>query len=189
MRYRDTLDRRIREVGLPELAQTIPRELGDSDDEYVGRVIDFIDNRIGGFSISHVSGRFRTKAILARQQAAEHVARDEPYLIDETTAVVRFIIPCLSSKVVHGSEFGPKGQKSAGDPDIGAEVQQIRKVFFELFVEALVPSIRGEQLIWMVETAPTGQRLYELALVRPPHGGHTKASSDMEDEDEDADSD
>lgn len=185
--YRDTLERRIKEVGLETLVQTIPRAMGDTDDEYVGKVIAFIDDRIGGFSISHVSGRFRTGAILTRQQSAEHLAKDIPYLIDETTAVVRFIIPCQSSKTTHGVDFELGDPPEARDKEVKLEVRRIRTIFFELFVEALVPTIRGEKLIWMLETTPTGQRLYELDLVKPkPKGGANDAAA-VEDEDDDDD--
>jgi hypothetical protein len=184
--YRDTLERRIREVGLAEMAKTIQRQPGDSDDEYMDRIIAFIDDRIGGFSISHVSGRFRTGTILARQKAAEELAQDRPYLIDETTAVVRFIIPCQSSKTPHGVDFDLSEPPPAREVEIAREVARIRTVFFELFVEALVPTIRGEKLIWMLETTPKGQRLYELDLIKPKPKAGAKGADAAEDEDDDA---
>jgi len=182
--FRDTLERRIKEVGLETLANTIPREMGDTDTEYVGKVIGFIDDRIGGFSISHVSGRFRTGAILTRQQSAQQLAKDIPYLIDETTAVVRFIVPCQSSKTTHGVDFELGELPQALDQEIKLEIQRIRTIFFELFVEALVPTIRGEKLIWMLETTPTGQRLYELDLITPRPKG-TKGGDSAEGDDDD----
>jgi hypothetical protein len=69
------------------------------------------------------------------------------------------------------------------------EVQRIRTFFFELFVEALVPTIHGEKLIWMLETTPSGQRLYELDLVMPKPRGNAKDADNAEDEDDDPDSD
>jgi hypothetical protein len=187
--YRDTLERRIMEVGLDVMARTIPRQLGDSDDEYMARIISFIDERIGGFSISHVSGRFRTGPIVSRPQSAELLVRDEAYLIDETTAVVRFIIPCVSSKLTHGGDFDLNDPREDRSEVIKLEVQRIRAVFFELFVEALVPTIRGEKLIWMLETTPTGRRLYELDLVKPRPRGGARSADEVEYEDDDAGSD
>jgi len=187
--YRDTLKRRILEVGVATMAETIPREIGDNDDEYVDRVIAFIGDRIGGFSISHVSGRFRTGAILSREKSAEQIARDIPYLIDETTAVVRFIIPCLSSRTAHGVDFNLDEPAQAREADVKLEVRRIRTIFFEFFVEALVKTIRGEKLIWMLETTPTGQRLYELDLIKPKPKGNAQEAVAAEDEDDDADSD
>jgi hypothetical protein len=188
--YRDTLVRRIHEVGFATLEQAIPRSPEDGDDAYVNSVIKFIDERIGGFSISHVSGRFRTSAIVSREDSAKMLVRDEPYLIDETTAVVRFIIPCQSSKTTHaGEDFELGDLAPARGEDVKREVQSIRTIFFELFVEALVPTIRGEKLIWMLETTPSGQRLYELDLVKPKPRGNAKGPDTAEEEDDDPDSD
>jgi hypothetical protein len=162
--FRDTLERRIHEAGLDVLARYIAREPDESDDKFVGRLIDFIDARIGGFSISHVSGRFRMGPILTREESGQRLAKDQPYLIDETTAVVRFIIPCIGSRASHGADFGVDDHswREEQRKAIAREVLQIRGLFFEIFVEGVVPTIRGEALIWMLETSPKGQRLYEL---------------------------
>jgi hypothetical protein len=91
-----------------------------------------------------------------------------PYLVDETTAVVRFIIPCPSTKRDHGGGFDlkripvdnitEKDEQSA----LRHDIRLIRAVFVQLFVEALVPAIRGEALIWVLETTPFGTRLLSL---------------------------
>jgi len=47
----------------------------------------------------------------------------------------------------------------------------------------------GEKLIWMGETTPGGQRLYELDLVKPRPRGGAKSADGVEEEDDDADSD
>ena len=185
--YRDTLERRINEVGLEVFERVLPRNSAEGDGTYVDRVVTFIDERIGGFSISHVGGRFRGGPILSRAQAGEKLASDQPYLIDETTAVVRFIIPCLSSRSEHATEFELELGDGSGQlrQKIAAELQQIRVVFFEVFVEALVPSIRGEKLIWMLEWTADGQRLYELSLAT--ERGRDGDGSDDGDDDDDSD--
>ena len=160
--YRDTLERRLLELGLDTMAQSIPREAGESDATYASRVIDFIADRIGGFSVSHVSGRYRARRIATREASIADGSVVEPYLQDETSAVVRFIVPCLSSKVVHGADFIWGAVEPAMTDDVMREVRQIRAVFLELFVESLVPTIRGERRIWVLEHSPFGQRLYEL---------------------------
>jgi hypothetical protein len=101
-----------------------------------------------------------------------------------------FIIPCHNSKTTHGVDFVELGDLSeAREKEVKLEVRRIRTIFFELFVEALVPTIRGEKLIWMLETTPTGQRLYELDLIKPKPKGTAKGADTAEDEDDDADSD
>lgn len=163
--FRDTLERRLDEIGLDVLARIVRRNLGENDIEFKTRLIAFIDLRIGGFSISHVSGRFRVDTILSRAETAERMAADLPYLIDETTAVVRFIIPCQSSRAVCGIDWDFSAKGKGTPADLAEELTQIRGLFFEVFVEALVPTIRGEKLIWLLETMPNGQQLYELDLI------------------------
>jgi hypothetical protein len=146
------------------LDSTSPRNQAEAETDYVSRVIQFIDDRIGGFSISHVSGRFRVGPILSRKDSGEKLANDEPYLIDETTAVVRFIVPCKSSESKHTADFVLSDPPEGQPDEVRAEIQQIRGIFFEIFVEGLVHTIRGEKLIWLLETSRMGQRLYELCL-------------------------
>jgi hypothetical protein len=179
--YKDTLERRLEEIGLPQIKAIIPSNAGESDAAYVARVVSFINDRIGGFSISHVSGRFRVGEIVTRHEFIKKLAKDEPYLIDETTAVVRFIIPCDSSKRKHETDFSFEEPGQATIQAVETEVDHIRRVFFEIFVEALVPTIRGEKLIWMLETTPKGQRLYELLLDQPESKDDTKESDDEDD--------
>jgi hypothetical protein len=175
-------------VGLDVIGRYIARQKGEADKAYVSRVIQFIDDRIGGFSISHVSGRFRVGKILSRKESGDKLAADEPYLIDETTAVVRFIIPCASSKIEHDGDFELAEPEDAHSEAVEDEIAQIRGIFFEIFVEALVPSIRGEKLIWMLETTLMGQRLYELNLA-DRRSKTTSGGQQTEDEDDDTGSD
>jgi hypothetical protein len=165
--FRDTLECRLEEIGVDVLRTIIAQNAGEDEVAYKSRIIDFIDQRIGGFSISHVSGRYRGDGILSRTAAAERIAGDKLYLIDETTAVVRFIIPCQSTRndFAMGWKFDENGQSDANA--LEQELRQIRGIFFEVFVEGLVPSIRGEKLIWLLETSPKGEQLYELHLISP----------------------
>ena len=60
--------------------------------------------------------------------AAKLEERGGRYLIDETTAIVRFIFPC------DGDE------------------ETIRWFFNTLFVESIIQVVAGEEQIWMVES-------------------------------------
>ncbi|MDP9001125.1 MAG: hypothetical protein M3O46_13575, partial [Myxococcota bacterium] len=112
-----------------------------------------------------------------RKLRAWLLGRDYECPSASTAAVVRFIIPCQSSKTMHAGEDFELGElEPAREEDVKREVQSIRTIFFELFVEALVPTIRGEKLIWMLETTPSGQRLYELDLVKPKPRGTAKGA-------------
>lgn len=165
--YRDTLEQRAREIAsTPALAEAVPREDGEADDAYVSRVATLIAGRIGGYSVSHVSGRFRADEIASREDAARMLVERKRYLVDETTAVVRFIIPCTSSRLVHGDVFDLNGPTEIED-DVHAaaeiEVGVIRRLFFLFFVEAVVGPIQGEDEIWLLEDSPYGRRLYTLS--------------------------
>lgn len=57
------------------------------------------------------------------------------YLIDETTAVTRFIFPCEND----------------------TEADQVEFFFTNLFVRAIIEVVNGEDEIWMVETGLKNQ--------------------------------
>lgn len=165
--YRDTLEQRTREIASnPALAVAVPRVQGEAEDVYVSRVVALIAGLIGGYSVSHVSGRFRADAIASREDAARMLVDRKRYLVDETTAVVRFIIPCTSSRLVHGDAFdlnGPEATADAVPPAAATDVGIIRRLFFLFFVEAVVGPIQGEDEIWLLEDSPYGRRLYTLS--------------------------
>jgi len=172
--YRDALEQKIAEIGLDTFMTALPRGADERQEDYVRRIVDFVAERIEGFSISHVRGRFRSGRIRSRHETAE-AGVAEPYLAEETSAVVRFVVPCLSSRTEQGSAFD---FTTAREPPVGIEdeLKAIRTTFFELFVEALVPSVRGEKRIWLLELAPDGRRLYELCSEGDPSpaGAHAR---------------
>ena len=43
---------------------------------------------------------------------------------------------------------------------LAGEVRVARVLFFQLFVEAVVRTVEGEDEIWLVEQGPLGRRLY-----------------------------
>lgn len=164
--FEDTLEDLIHEVGLPYFSKLLDRGSGEPDDELVARAVRKIGELIGGYSITHVSGRFRIhEELLARKYVGELLAEDRPYLVDETTALVRFIIPCQSSRVVQGEafEFEEAEDEVADMPaEVASELRLVRHLFFPIFVEAVARTVRGEEVIWLIESAPDGQRLYAL---------------------------
>ena len=91
--YRDSILARLRTVDLSELEEHFARLDDEHADSYLGRVCDWVADRFGGYSITHVNGRFRASEVLSLRAAAELQERGGRYLIDETTAIVRFIFP------------------------------------------------------------------------------------------------
>jgi hypothetical protein len=101
---------------------------------------------------------------MTRQDALEHVTNGGRYLIDETTAVVRFIIPCQTGMFTLFDTLESVGDllglfDSQDDTALEAEVSLVRKLFFLLFVETIVRTVKGEEEIWLVESG-VRQRLY-----------------------------
>ena len=111
---------------------------GATDDAYFGSILDFIKDRFVGYSISHVDGRFRSDTLLTQDQAAALQKRGERYLVDETTAVTRFIFP----------------YQDAG------ELAKIKFLFQTLFIRSIIQLVNGEEQIWMVESGSEGSQLH-----------------------------
>jgi hypothetical protein len=89
------------------------------------------------------------------------LVNDQKYLIDETTAVVRFIIPVEAAKRIDPCLPGSFSfEDVAEDGDAKAELAQIRAFFFNLFAEAIVRTVQGEDEIWLLEDTGTNRRLY-----------------------------
>ena len=133
--YRDSV--RLRLKGIPEAeVEVIQRILKQTPKrDRTEQVCDFVSEKFGGYSITLVSGRFRAAALKTRTEAT--VAEiSEPYLIDETTAVVKFIVPCTSK-----------------DPaEIEREAQAVRILFDHLFVQSILELVNAEDEIWVLES-------------------------------------
>lgn len=164
--FSDTIRRRLREVGLANLSKLIPRATGASDDDYLDVVLkDWAWRVSGGYSISHASGRFRASDLRSRKEAGEMLAEDKLYLVDESTALVRFFVALDTGSRKFGGTFEQTvdalDKKDPSEPAVlDNEVRIARVLFFQLFVEAVVRTVQGEDEIWLHEQGPSGRRLY-----------------------------
>jgi hypothetical protein len=130
--FKDTILARLRAIAPALLEASFPRRAGVSDDEYLDEIIGFIQEHFLGYSISHVDGRFRLRGISDYDAAAAFQKRGLKYLIDETTAITRFIFPYANDQ----------------------ELETVQFLFHELFVRSMVRSAPGEREIWMIESGP-----------------------------------
>lgn len=90
--YEDTLNKRLKAIDLEELIPIYSCNDDETDTDYYCRLTKEASDLFWGYSISHVGGRFRTgEKILTKEQSAKKEGK--AYLVDETTAVVRFIFP------------------------------------------------------------------------------------------------
>ena len=135
--YRDTIQKKLLALGLTALKMQVEPRDGESDKTYLDRIIAWVGEQFGGYSISHVNGRFRAEKMQTMQDAAGIQERGGRYLIDETTAVTRFIFPCNDEE----------------------HAKQVSWFFHQLFVESVI-QVAGEAEIWMIESGIGPPRLH-----------------------------
>lgn len=133
--YKDVILPRLKRIGIEGLKKHFTYHLTDTDDTFIEKVSKFVDAKFGGYSIYHVRGRFRAADLMTQQQAFDLVKTGQAYLVDETTAVVRFVFPCKAAK--EGEE---------------GEAERVRFLFKELFMDPITEQVSGEDQIWVVES-------------------------------------
>jgi hypothetical protein len=153
--YRDTLEHRVQQIRPQGLAKAVPRDENEANGMYISRVAEVVSRMFGGYSVSHVGGRF-----LAAPLATQLAAVGQRYVIDETTAIVRFIIPCECTEIVHGEAFDATATATIDHQQLDEEVSKIRILFFNIFVEAVADAVLEEDEIWLLETAASRSKLY-----------------------------
>lgn len=164
--FADALHQRFDELGA-RLESLLPKRRGEPADEYRERWLTQVSNWFGGYSIALVNGRFRAASLRTRREAVEHqMETGRPYLIDETTASVRFIVPLPASKT--GIDDDRQLDLDRRKNEIVNEARRIRETFFAVFVEAVIRIVNGEDVIWLVEDSPLGKVLHTWEY----EGGH-----------------
>lgn len=131
--YKDAVLPRLKRIGIDGLRKYFEWKTTDDDDSFLDRVAQFVEGKFGGYSIYHVDGRFRAGKLSTQEEAAE-INKTGRYLVDETTAVTRFIFPCKKE-----------------EPD------KVRFLFKELFINAITEQVSGEDEIWVVESGMRNQ--------------------------------
>ena len=149
--YKDTILRRLRALDQTLIASHFPRHGGENEAAYVARLCEWLQKRVGGYSISTVSGRFRAQDLMTIQEAAQLEQNGGHYLIDETTAIVRFIFPC-GEPVKTTPDSVDAAQLVLNNNPVTEEAEAIRWFFYALFVQSIIQVINGEEEIWMVES-------------------------------------
>jgi hypothetical protein len=148
--YKDTISRRLRALDTNLVYAHFAPKADEHESDYFSRLCEWLERRFGGYSISNVSGRFRAERLMTIQEAARLEQNGGRYLIDETTAIVRFIFPCGEPvKTAPGVEE-TQGTGEHNTPTTEAET--LRWFFHALFVESVIQVVNGEAEIWMVES-------------------------------------
>lgn len=128
--FKDTVISKLKAIGTEKLHQNFAYKNGEPEADYIERICGWIDDHFAGYSIYHVNGRFRGVKLSTQEEVAEIQKKGQRYLIDETTAVTRFIFPCQNN----------------------TEAEQVRYFFDALFVQSIIQLINAEDEIWMVES-------------------------------------
>lgn len=152
--YKDSIMARLKSVGIAALKNHFLEKPGESDDHYLDRVCNWISRKFIGYSISHVNGRYRAGDLKSVQEAYDAMTKiSGRYLVDETTAIVRFIFPCgkpIENKFHSSADYF---EKLVGDGEqTKDEAARIRWFFYALFVLSIVEIINGEDEIWLLES-------------------------------------
>jgi hypothetical protein len=150
----------------PLCLEDLQRFPGEAAEAFIDRIVDKVGSLLGGYSIGHVSGRFRASGLKTHQEAARIVAERGRYLVDETTAVVRFLLPLAASRKNHGIHFDVTRQPPLDAAAFSSELEIARRLFIAFFVESVILDIHGEDEIWFLESGPSGERLYVLERER-----------------------
>ena len=163
--YRDTVRRLVREATLESFQPEFPEVAEMAEEEGLALIVNFVADHFAGYSISHVSGRFRAGDLASRAEAGAMLAQGKPYLVDETTAIVRFVVPLRKSSRLYKSDNGflravlVETQRHEFTKPMSEELARVRLTFFQLFAEAVVKTVKGEDEVWLLESGPEN-RLY-----------------------------
>ncbi len=152
--YEDTIVAKLKGIDRPKLNEYFKPTEGQTEVDYLKEILDFIGNNFVGYSIYHVDGRFRAADILDFDRIAVRSKKGARYLIDETTAVTRFIFPWDSDE----------------------QLQTIRFLFEQLFVRGMIDLVEGEQQIWMLENG--SERLVHIWRAPDDSAADVEATAD-----------
>jgi hypothetical protein len=148
--FLDTVRQRIREIGATRIRDTLKLLPGTPDEATIDLVVQFVETTIKGYSLYLVSGRFRQGGLDTREEVATRLPSLGPYIIDETTAVVRFILPVETPGEEPRQMVLFEPAEMASRPEERAE--QVRWLFLNIFAEAVARVVRKEDEIWLVES-------------------------------------
>jgi hypothetical protein len=125
--YSDTILAKLETKSEADLISYWPIPKNTVKEKYLENLCAWLGKKFAGYSIGSVNGRFRALPFCTQEVAAQNKAK---YLIDETTATVRFIFPI----------------------ERGEDVEAIRYFFRILFVQSIVEVVNKEAAIWMLES-------------------------------------
>ena len=148
--YRDTIEQRIQEIGFDQIRAGLDLPADHSNEKIQRLVFDFMESTIGGYSIYLVNGRYRADLLASRAEVVNRPFAYGSYIVDETTAIVRFILPVVTDagKFEHGNILEP----ATDTQHASKRAELIRWLFLNFFAEALIRVVQNEDEIWLLES-------------------------------------
>ncbi len=154
--YKDSVLRRLKSVPIEKLLNKFIKKESQTIDSYYVEICNFISEKFGGYSITHVNGRFRADVLMTLGEVSEKMlSNGYKYLVDETTGIVRFIFPCgrtTESLFLSSENYYDDLLEESDEFEIKDEAEKIRWIFYVLFVQSIIEIINGEDEIWMLES-------------------------------------
>ena len=148
--YRDTIEQRIEEIGIARIRDGLKLSSDYSKEEIQQIVFDFMESTIGGYSIYMVSGRYRADALASRQEVVTRSLAYGPYIVDETTAIIRFILPVETD--AGKFEYGKVLEPALITNGTKQRAELTSWLFLNFFAEALIRVVQKEDEIWLLES-------------------------------------
>ncbi len=148
--YRDTIEQRIQEIGISQIRAGLKLSSEISEDNIRMLVFDFMESTIGGYSIYMVNGRYRADALASREEVVARSFAYGPYIVDETTAIVRFILPVETDAGKY--EYGKILEPASMAIGTKKRAELMSWLFLNFFAEALIRVVREEDEIWLLES-------------------------------------
>ena len=154
--YKDSILSRLKTFEIEKLQTKIPQTEGEITKDYLDRICNWISDRFIGYSIYHVNGRYRASDLKTHKEALQ-LQKDtgKDYLIDETTAIVKFIFPCAGAEeglFLNSNDYFDKLLDESESDSAQKDATLIRWFFYILFVQSIVEIVNGEDEIWLLET-------------------------------------
>lgn len=148
--YKDTIEQRIQEIGFSRIRDGLILPSDYSEEKIRQLVFDFMESTIGGYSVYLVNGRYRADELASREEVINRSPAYGPYIVDETTAIVRFILPVETD--AGKFEYGKILEPASIATDTKKRADQLRWLFLNFFAEALIRVVQKEDEIWLLES-------------------------------------
>lgn len=148
--YRDTIEQRIQEIGISRIRDGLKLSTDYSEDKIRQVVFDFMERAIGGYSIYMVNGRYRADVLASRKEVVTRPFAYGPYIVDETTAIVRFILPVETDAGKY--EYGKILEPASMAIGTKKRAELMSWLFLNFFAEAMIRVVRKEDEIWLLES-------------------------------------